>query len=84
MDEEAGIRNADEKQPFLDRQIKEFNSRMITWIETPDAYFGKNDVPNDKKNSGNYYGRKNSFPPFDILHPVFETVQKRNDERRNI
>ena len=84
VNKEAGIRNADKKQPFFDRQIKEFNSRMVAWIETPHSYSGENYIPNDKENCCYDYGRKNSLPPFYILHSPFETIQKRNQKRRNI
>jgi hypothetical protein len=77
VNKDTRIRNTDKKQPFLDRQIKEFYPRMIPWIETPHSYFGKNDIPNNKENCRDDYRRKNSFPAFDILHPVFETVEKR-------
>ena len=76
MNKNTGVGNADEKQPFLDWQIKKFNTGMVTRIETPNSHFGKNDIPNYKENCRQDYGRKNSFPPFDILHPVFETIQK--------
>ena len=56
VNKDTRIRNADEKQPFFDRQIKEFNSRMVTWIETPNTYFGKNDIPNNEDKSRNQYG----------------------------
>lgn len=80
MNEDTRIRNADKKQPFFDRQIKEFNSGMITRIKMPNTYFRENDIPNNEENSRNQDGRKNSFPSFDVLHSAFETVQKRNDE----
>jgi hypothetical protein len=73
------VRNADEKQPFLDGQIEKFDSGMVTGIETPNPHFSKNNIPNYKENCGQDYGRKNRFPSFDILHPVFETIQKGNN-----
>lgn len=57
---------------------------MIPWIETPDSCFGKNNIPNNEENGSYDYRRKNGFPPFYIPHPAFETVQKRNQKRRNI
>ena len=84
MNEDTRIRNADEKQPFFDGQIKEFNTRMVPRIETPHSYFGKNNIPNNEENCRNNYRRKNCFPAFDILHPVFETVEKRDQKGCNI
>lgn len=84
VNKDTRIRNTDEKQPFLDRQIKEFNTGMIPWIKTPHPYFGKNDIPNNKEKCSNNYRRKNSFPAFDIFHPAFETVEKWNKKRCNI
>ena len=47
---------------------------MVAGIETPNAYFGKNNIPNNKEYGRQNYGRKNSFPPFYISHPVIKTV----------
>jgi len=80
VDKKARIRNANKKQPFFNWQIKEFYPRMIPWIETPHAHFRENNIPNNEENSRNQDGRKNSFPAFDVLHPTFKTVQKRNNE----
>jgi hypothetical protein len=74
MNEDTGIGNADEKQPFFNGQIKKFNSGVISGIETPNSYFGKNNIPDYKENGGKDYRRKNSFPTFYILHSVFETI----------
>lgn len=76
MNKNTGVRYADEKQPLLYWQIKKFNSRMIARIETPNTHFGKDNIPNYEENCGYNYSRKNSFPTFYILHPVFETIQK--------
>jgi hypothetical protein len=57
---------------------------MIPRIETPNTYFGKNNIPNNKENGRHDYRRKNSFPTFYILHPAFETVQKWNQKGCNI
>ena len=77
MNKKAGIRNAYKKQPFLDRQVKKFDSGMVSRIETPNANFGKDNIPNNKENCCCYNCRENSFPSFYIFHPVFKTVQKR-------
>ena len=84
MDKKARIRNADKKQPFLDRQIKEFYPRMITRIKTPHSHFRENNIPNNEENSRNQDGQKNSFPSFYILHSVFKTIQKGNDKGSDI
>jgi hypothetical protein len=76
MNKNTGVRNADEKQPLLYGQIKKFNSGMVARIKTPNTHFGKDNIPNYKENCRQNYGRKNSFPSFDILHPVFKTIQK--------
>ena len=84
MNKEAGIRNTDKKKPFFDRQIKEFNSGMVSRIEAPNSHFGKNNIPNYKKNSHYHYSGKNSFPSFDIPHPLFKTIKKWNQKGRDI
>jgi hypothetical protein len=53
---------------------------MVTGIETPNANFGKDNIPNDEENSGYNNRGKNCFPPFYIFHPTFETIQKWNQE----
>ena len=57
---------------------------MVSWIEMPNTHFGKNNIPNYKKNGCNYYRRKDCFPSIDISHSWFKTVQKRNYNRENI
>ena len=84
MYKNAGIRNADKKQPFFDGQIKKFDSGMITGIKTPNTHFGKDNIPNNIENCRQDYRRKNCFPSFDVLHPVFETIQKRNQKGSDI
>lgn len=51
---------------------------MVARIETPHAYFGKDNVPNNKKSCRDDYRSKYCFPTFDIPHPAFETIQKRD------
>lgn len=51
---------------------------MVAGIETPNAYLGKNDIPNYKEYSRQNYSRKNSFPPFYIPHPALKTIYKWN------
>jgi hypothetical protein len=84
MYKDAGIRNAYKKKPFFDGQVEKFNSGMITRIETPNTNFGENYIPDNKENGRQDYGRKNSFPPFDIPHPAFKTIEKRDEKGRNI
>jgi len=84
MNKDAGIWNAYKKKPFFNRQMKEFNSRMITGIETPNTNFSEDNIPNNEENCRQNDGRKNSFPSFYILHPVFETVQKWNQKGGNV
>lgn len=50
MDKNTGIRNAYKKQPFFNGQVEKFDSGMIPWIKTPNANFGKNNIPNYKEN----------------------------------
>ena len=76
MNKNTGVRYADEKQPLFNGQIKKLNTGMVTGIKTPNTHFGKDDIPNNKENCGQNYRRKNSFPSFYILHPVFKTIQK--------
>lgn len=50
MNKNTGVGNADKKQPFLDGQIKKFNTGMVPRIETPNTHFSKNNIPNNKEN----------------------------------
>ena len=74
VNEDTGIGNADEKQPFFNGQIKKFDTGMVSGIETPNTHFGENYIPDNKENGRENYGRKNGFPSFYILHPAFETI----------
>ena len=78
MNKNTGVGNTDKKQAFFYGQTKKCYARMVSRIKTPNAYSCKNNIPNDEEKSSNKYCRKNSFPPLYILHPTFETVQKRN------
>jgi hypothetical protein len=51
---------------------------MVAGIETPNAYLGKNNIPDYKEYGRQNYSRKNSFPPFYIPHPAFKTIYKWN------
>jgi len=84
MNKNTRIRDADKKQPFLYGQIKKFDSRMVSWIKTPNSHFGENNIPNDKKKGSNNNCRKDGFPTSYVLHPFFETIKKRNYEGGNI
>lgn len=84
MDKNTGVRNTYKKEPFFDGQVKKFDSGMVSWIETPNTHFGKNNIPNNKENCRQNYGQKNGFPSFYVLHPVFETIQKWNKKGSNI
>jgi len=57
---------------------------MVSWIKTPHPDFGKNNIPNDEKKGSYNQSRKNSFPSFYIMHPIFETIKKRNNKGGNI
>ena len=56
MNKNTGVRYADEKQPFLDGQIKKFNTGVVARIKTPNTHFGKDDIPNNKENCRQNYG----------------------------
>lgn len=84
VNKETRIGNTNKKKPFLNRQIKEFNPGMVSWVETPNAYFCKEYIPNNEENCCDDYRRKNGFPSFYIPHSAFETIQKRNQKRRDI
>jgi len=45
----AGIGNADKKQPLLQRKVYNVNACQIHRVESPKTLFSKNDVPGDKK-----------------------------------
>ena len=64
VNKETRIRNTNKKQPFFNRQIKEFNSRMVTRIKTPHSYFSKNNIPNDEENGRNNIAEKTAFHRF--------------------
>ena len=80
MDKQTRIRNTNKKQPLLYRQSQNFYTGMVPWIEMPNAYLSKKNIPNDKKNSRSQQSRKQSFPKLALLHSFFKAVQKRNDE----
>ena len=84
MDKQTRIRNTDKKQPFFYRQSQNFYTGMVPWIEMPNAYLSKKNIPNDKKNSRSQQSRKQYFPSLAVLHSFFKAVQKRNNERGNI
>jgi len=52
MNKNTSVRNADEKQPLLDGQIKKFNTGVVARIKTPNTHLGKDDIPNYKENCG--------------------------------
>ena len=57
---------------------------MILRIKSPNAHTGKNDIPNNEKDSDDGNGEKNRFPQPYKMHSFLKTIGKRNNKGSDI
>lgn len=57
---------------------------MILRIKSPNAHTGKNDVPNNEKDSDDGNGEKNRFPQPYKMHSFLKTIRERNNKGSDI
>lgn len=81
MNKVAGIRDQQEKQPFLNGEFEKSYANQIIIIKTPDLRIGEVDIPDYKKNPRHGNCREIRLPEENEMHPpLLETEAERYGE----
>jgi hypothetical protein len=72
------------KKYFFNRQVNNSESYKIFIIKPPHSYFGKPDVPNDKKQGYNRRSKNKCFKMPVEFYLMMEGKNKTDDNRKKI
>src|SRR5688500_3189723 len=82
--EQTGVRDAEEKQNFLDGKTRYIDAQDVLWIEAPDADVCKKHVPKNEDNGADEDGGKHELPFPGEVGFWIKTEKKWNDEGKQI